>query len=68
MDIKEKIAKRHETNHAILDMLKIIIDTYPDLRFGQILYNLDLVTPDPFYEESVDTKKRIQEFINKTHF
>lgn len=31
--------KRHEDNMIILDLLKQLMDKYPDQRFGQILSN-----------------------------
>lgn len=69
---KWKIPKRKESNQEIIRILSKIVDENPDLRFGQILgcfvieYEYDKIngvyaTKDPFYEESVDTLKRVKE-------
>ena len=50
-------------NRAILNRLHYVVENNPDLRFGQILTNCDIITGahvegnkivviDPFYEES----------------
>lgn len=73
---KWKILKRKESNQEIIRILSKIVDENPDLRFGQILgcyvieYEYDKVnevytTKDPFYEESVDTLKRLKTIINE---
>lgn len=61
-------------NQAILDKLQELVNKYPDLRFGQILVNCgiiqydntmvdgqneDILTIDPFYDESKLTWDRI---------
>ena len=58
-------------NTAIVEKLKELVNKYPDLRFGQILVNCDIielipdsskttmVALDPFNEESEVTWKRI---------
>ena len=53
-DILDKISKRQEYNYKCLDILKELIDKYPDWRFTQIIFNLGLAE-DRFYQESVDT-------------
>lgn len=69
---KWKIPKRKEANKEILSILADIIDKHPELRFGQILSIVKVVDSymtdkheriicDPFYEESVDTLKRVKE-------
>lgn len=58
--IKEKIEKRQEYNIKCLNLLRDMILSHPELRFGQILYILDL-NGDIFNEESVDTYERIKE-------
>lgn len=55
-DFLDKISKRQEYNYKCLDILKELIDKYPDLRFTQIIFNVGL-TEDRFYQESVDTYK-----------
>jgi hypothetical protein len=62
--------ERQKYNELILDTLSKLIKKYPDLRFGQILFNSDIIKhiqsdkgtifiEDPFYEESEVTWKRI---------
>ena len=46
-------------NGLILGTLLKIMRKFPDLRFGQILSNLEL-TEDLFYEEPDKTLERIQ--------
>lgn len=66
---------RNQANRAILLELYNLIEKYPDLRFGQILVNSDIIQEeevllegerqtvligiDPFYEESEDTLNRM---------
>lgn len=49
-------------NTAIVEKLKELVNKYPDMRFGQLLVNCDIIqiipnesgisiTQDPFYEE-----------------
>ena len=67
---------RQEYNKQILFILEEIVDKYPDLRFGQILANAEIITykndydeivpRDPFYEESEITWKRM--LLNKFAF
>jgi len=52
--IDEKIKKRQEYNYKCLEILKEVIEKYPDWRFTQIIFNLGLAE-DRFYMESVDT-------------
>lgn len=49
-------------NQKILEILKEKVEEYPDLRFIQLLMNLDVVDhEDRFYEESNITLKRIMD-------
>lgn len=73
---------RFEYNLKIIDKLKELIIKYPDLRFGQILVNCDIIryekevlcdgqrenllTVDPFNEESEITWNRM--YNNKFAF
>ena len=60
---------RKQTNRAILLELYNLIEKYPDLRFGQILVDCDIIgyditdngveVIDPFYEESELTLNRM---------
>ena len=67
--------ERQKYNKLILERLSKLVDKYPDLRFGQILVNCDIIQEeevllegerqtvligiDPFYEESEDTLNRM---------
>lgn len=67
--------ERLQYNRDILVILSDLIEKCPDLRFGQILFNTGVIDhingengpiiKDPFYEESLDTLKRIknQDFV-----
>ena len=71
-EIKEKIKQRFSSNIQIVHKLSELIIKHPDLRFGQILINygfietetdletFETVVKDPFYEESIDTLKRVK--------
>ena len=61
-DILDKISKRQEYNYKCLDILKELIDKYPDWRFTQIIFNIGLAE-DRFYQESVDTYELIKKTI-----
>lgn len=70
MNIKEKIKRRQESNLQILDILKMYVMKYPDIRFGQALSNLNIIeynysdvmpkTQDPFHDESIDILERVE--------
>ena len=61
--------ERQKYNKLILETLSKLVEKYPDLRFGQILTNAEviiyendydeIVPKDPFYEESKITWKRM---------
>ena len=61
--------ERQKYNKLILETLSKLVDKYPDLRFGQILANAEVITykneydemvvKDPFNEESKITWKRM---------
>ena len=67
--------ERQKYNKLILETLSKLVEKYPDWRFGQILVNIgviqyekdvlidgqreDLLTIDPFYEESKLTWERM---------
>lgn len=53
---------RLEINKKILKRLEEVIEKYPDLRFGQLLIDMNIIkydkfgrVIDPFYEESDKT-------------
>jgi hypothetical protein len=68
--------ERQKYNKLILDRLSKLVEKYPDLRFGQILVNTDIITykndydeivvEDPFNEESKITWRRM--LLNKFAF
>lgn len=43
MDVKKKIELRQASNRNILAAISAMVETYPDLRFHQILQNIDCV-------------------------
>ena len=61
--------ERQKFNRQIVEILSILVEKHPDLRFGQILVNSgiievcpsdkQLLAKDPFYEEPEVTWKRI---------
>lgn len=72
-NIKEMISNRQSANLDILTKIEEMVLNYPDLRFGQILVNLNIIeyqrnpasfdiigVKDPFNEESVITLNRIK--------
>ena len=62
--------ERQKYNKLILETLSKLVDKYPDLRFGQILVNAEIITykndydemvvKDPFYEEPEVTWERMK--------
>lgn len=70
-----KIRNRQRDNRRVVEYLSALVERYPDLRFGQILFNYKFVNwsntddgvriCDPFYEEPADTLKRVRENINE---
>ena len=74
--IKEKIDKRLSSNLELAEELVKRISENPQQRFGQILINFKFIEivndienntciiKDPFYEESVDTLKRVKDGRN----
>ena len=66
MTRQDMINKRYEYNQRILDVLKVAIKKQPQLRFGQLLYCLNIISSDkkgniidPFYTESVEIYNQI---------
>ena len=62
--------ERQKYNELILETLSKLVKKHPDLRFGQILFNTDIVKhiqsdrgtifiEDPYYEESEITWNRM---------
>jgi hypothetical protein len=62
--------RQKKYNKLILETLSKLIEKYPDLRFGQILVNADIITykndydemvpRDPYYEEPEVTLERMK--------
>lgn len=62
---------RLEANRRILENLILLVELYPDTRFGQLLINTGvvdqrfdgrhLVTRDPFHEESSVALARLEQ-------
>lgn len=73
MELKEKIERRQEYNLKVLDMIKELILKYPDMRFTQVLWAAGIFRrevgekdiEDTFYEESVDTFKKLEETLTR---
>ena len=65
--MKPKIPNRLENNREIIKILSKIVEAYPDWRFQQILFNLNIVTmgEDRFYEEPDETLKKMKEFLKR---
>lgn len=70
MTIKEKVNCRGEYNAKLLVILNQLINKYPELRFGQILYVFGFISKptaedgtyalfNPFSEEPVDMYNRV---------
>ena len=64
---------RQKANHAIMAQLKAYLDTFPDMRFGQALMNLGIITQDqgglvndPFYTESEKTFQDVIKAIEES--
>ena len=62
--------ERQKYNKLILEILSKLVEKYPDLRFGQILANAEIITykndydemvpRDPYYEEPEVTLERMK--------
>lgn len=60
---KASFANRQLYNRAILAILSNYVEKYPDMRFGQMLFNLDI--KPHFNQESRETYCNLKENINK---
>ena len=60
---KASFANRQLYNRAILAILSNYVEKYPDIRFGQMLFNFDI--KPHFDEESKETYCNLNETINK---
>ena len=58
---------RLEANRELLKLVSTVVEMYPDWRFQQVLWNMSITDgTDKFYEESVETLKRVKEHLNLT--
>ena len=58
---------RLEANRALLKLVSTVVEMYPDWRFQQVLWNMSIADgTDKFYEEPVDTLKRVRGHLNLT--
>lgn len=66
------MGNRLSSNKKILQILHKVVHTCPDWRFGQIIFNVGIVTTkpgtmdirDPFFEESIDTLNRVKKLVS----
>lgn len=61
-NIKDMIKNRYDSNKAIIKIISLIVEKFPDWRFHQILQNIEIIGrlgEDLFYEESIETLERI---------
>lgn len=76
MTFNDAVKVRGEYNAKLLIILSKLIEKYPELRFGQILYNFGFVTKpaiaeetyklfDPFNEEPVEMYNRVVKTLEK---
>lgn len=61
------MSNRQETNQELVDILQYLIETQPELRFGQILSVYNFVSNDPFYDESTSTLDKVKIALEKYH-
>lgn len=58
---------RLEANRELLKLVSTVVEIYPDWRFQQVLWNMSITDgTDKFYEEPVDTLKRVKKHLNLT--
>ena len=76
MTYKEALKVRRKYNAKLLTILSKLVEKYPELRFGQILFNFGFITKplkegeapklfDPFHEEPVMTFQRVCKDLEK---
>ena len=76
MTFKDAVKTRGEYNAKLLIILSKLIEKYPELRFGQVLYNFGFITKpaidedtyklfDPFNEEPVVMYNRVVKTLEK---
>ena len=62
------IKNRQYYNRQIINLLSAYIEKYPEIRFGQLLVDLECVADSQmtFHEEPKDMLERMQNSLNKT--
>lgn len=66
MSYEEIVKQRQRANREILTMIEKVVEQEPDWRFGQILFNLGVVSHnsgDIFFDESVEILERMKSSI-----
>lgn len=61
-NIKDMIKSRYDSNKAIIEIISLVAEKFPDWRFHQILQNIEIIGrlgEDLFYEESIETLERM---------
>lgn len=61
-NIKDMVKSRYDSNKAIIEIISLVAEKFPDWRFHQILQNIEIIGrlgEDLFYEESIETLERI---------
>lgn len=58
-----KQSKRQSVNRELLKLIEKAVESYPNLRFNQLLIDMSVYEPwtDPFYEESDVTLQRVKQ-------
>lgn len=61
-NIKDMVKSRYDSNKAIIEIISLVVEKFPDWRFHQILQNIEIIGrlgEDLFYEESIETLERM---------
>ena len=61
-NIKDMVKSRYNSNKAIIEIISLVAEKFPDWRFHQILQNIEIIGrlgEDLFYEESIETLERM---------
>lgn len=61
-NIKDMVKSRYDSNKAIIEIISLVAEKFPNWRFHQILQNIEIIGrlgEDLFYEESIETLERI---------
>lgn len=61
-NIKDMVKSRYDSNKAIIEIISLVAEKFPDWRFHQILQNIEIIGrlgEDLFYEESIETLERM---------